>query len=150
MTVNCNVNRRIKATWWHYIKETKLKLRTNLKIIVVFVCYICKYSRENIFCVSLVINLFDQLIDEQARCQPKHAEDGNNKLLYKVFIWSAASMVSEVSHSLGRVGFAWGVTSYLGRAWCVLELHGCYCMGACIKQHITLPPVISLIHFAIP
>ena len=43
----------------------------------------------------------------------------------------AASMVVEVSRICGRVGFVLGVTSYLGRAWWDLELHGRYCMGAC-------------------
>ena len=41
-------------------------------------------------------------------------------------------MVAEGARICGRVRFVWGVTSYLGRAWCALELHGCYCMGACI------------------
>ena len=45
----------------------------------------------------------------------------------------AASMVAEGARICGRVRFVWGVTSYLGLAWCDLELHGCYCMGACIK-----------------
>ena len=34
-------------------------------------------------------------------------------------------MVAEGARSLGRVGFVLGVTSYLGRAWWDLELHGC-------------------------
>ena len=33
-------------------------------------------------------------------------------------------MVSEVARICGRVGFVLGVTSYLGRAWWDLELHG--------------------------
>ena len=41
-------------------------------------------------------------------------------------------MVVESARVCGRVGFVLGVTSYLGRAWWVLELHGCYCMGECI------------------
>ena len=45
---------------------------------------------------------------------------------------TAASMVVEGARSLGRVRLHGGMTSYLGCAWWVLELHGCYCMGACI------------------
>ena len=45
---------------------------------------------------------------------------------------SAASMVVEPPRVCGRVGFVLGVTGWLGRAWWDLELHGCYCMGACI------------------
>ena len=41
-------------------------------------------------------------------------------------------MVVEPPRICGRVGFVLGVTGYLGRAWWDLELHGCYCMGACI------------------
>ena len=45
---------------------------------------------------------------------------------------SAASMVAESARICGRVGLHGGMTSYLGCAWWDLELHGCYCMGACI------------------
>ena len=47
-------------------------------------------------------------------------------------ISKAASMVAESARICGRVRFVLGVTSYLGCAWWDLELHGCYCMGACI------------------
>ena len=55
----------------------------------------------------------------------------------------AASMVSEVSRICGRVGFVLGVTSYLGRAWWVLELHGVtawvvFFGGACITCFFSL------------
>ena len=47
-------------------------------------------------------------------------------------LYLAASMVVESARICGRVGLHGGMTSYLGRAWWVLELPGCHCMGACI------------------
>ena len=44
----------------------------------------------------------------------------------------AASMVVESARICGRVGFALGVTGYLGRAWWGFGAAWCYCMGACI------------------
>ena len=47
----------------------------------------------------------------------------------------AASMVFLFARICGRVGFVLGVTSYLDRAWCYLELQGvtaCIFGGACI------------------
>ena len=43
-------------------------------------------------------------------------------------------MVVEVSRICGSVRLHGGMTSYLGRAWCDLELPGCHCMGACISE----------------
>ena len=56
--------------------------------------------------------------------------------MMRMAVWGmyqlAARMVSHVARSLGGVGLHVGMTSYLGRAWWGLELHGCYCMGACV------------------